>query len=116
VIVKPKHLISLSAVALACASLLFAQAANPMSTEVKGAYTGIKTNVTKAAEKMPEDQYAFKATPEVQSFAQRVAHIADSNLRTCAANQGRAKDSWGSRQDIQGRPRCRARRIVRLLR
>ncbi|MEP7271253.1 MAG: DinB family protein [Acidobacteriota bacterium] len=68
-----------------------AQIPNPLSAEVKGAYTGIKNNVLKAAEKMPEEHYAFKATPEVQSFGQRVAHIADSNIRTCAAIKGEQK-------------------------
>jgi uncharacterized damage-inducible protein DinB len=67
------------------------QPTNPLSTEVKGAYTNIKNYVLKAAEKMPEEHYGFKATPEVQSFAQRVAHIADANMRTCAAIKGEQK-------------------------
>ncbi|HZS09929.1 MAG TPA: DinB family protein [Blastocatellia bacterium] len=70
---------------------LYAQTANPLSAEVKGAYTGIKNNVLKAADKMPEESYGFKATPEVQSFGQRIAHIADSNMRTCAAIKGEQK-------------------------
>jgi uncharacterized damage-inducible protein DinB len=88
---RTRYLISISALAIAFGSLNYAQTANPLSTEVKGAYTGIKTNFTKAAEKMPEENYGFKATPEVQSFGQRVAHIADSNLRTCAAIKGEQK-------------------------
>ena len=88
---KLRFLISLSICAIALASIMYAQAANPLSTEVKGAYTGIKTNFTKAAEKMPEEHYGFKATAEVQSFGQRVAHIADSNVRTCAAIKGEQK-------------------------
>jgi uncharacterized damage-inducible protein DinB len=88
---KMRYVISLTAIAVALASLNYAQAANPLSTEVKTAYTGIKTNFTKAAEKMSEENYAFKPTPEVQSFGQRVAHIADANLRTCAAIKGEQK-------------------------
>ena len=74
------------------ASALYAQVANPLSTEVKGGYTNIKNNITRAADKMPEEHYAFKATPEVQSFAQRLAHIADANVRTCAALKGEQKN------------------------
>lgn len=83
------------------ASALYAQSpsspqtsapANPMSTEVKGAYNNIKNNFIKAAEKMSDENYSFKPTPEVQSFAQRVAHIADSNMRTCAALKGEQKN------------------------
>lgn len=69
-----------------------AQPANPLSTEVKGAYTNIKNNFVKAAEKMTEENYSFKPTPDVQSFGQRVAHIADSNMRTCAAIKGEQKN------------------------
>ena len=38
-----------------------AQSTNPLSAEVKGAYTNIKNNFLKAAEKMPEESYGFKS-------------------------------------------------------
>ena len=88
---KRYYVIALTAALSIAGSVLYAQTADPLSTEVKGAYTGIKNNVTKAAEKMSEENYAFKATPDVQSFGQRVAHIADSNMRTCAAIKGEQK-------------------------
>ncbi len=65
---------------------------NPLSTEVKGSYSGVKNNLLKAADKMPDENYGFKPTPEVQSFAQRVAHIADANARTCGAIKGEQKN------------------------
>ena len=77
--------------ALALAGALHAQTANPLSTELKGAYTRIKTNFLKAAEKMPEDQYDFKPTPELQSFKERVAHIAVSSIGPCSALSGAPK-------------------------
>jgi uncharacterized damage-inducible protein DinB len=85
---------SMIVVALAAAfaaPAVYAQTANPLSAEVKGAYTSIKNNVLKAADKMSEENYGFKATPEVQSFGQRIAHIADANMRTCAALKGEQK-------------------------
>lgn len=88
---KVRYVMSLTTLAVALASPSYAQTTNPLSTEVKGAYTGIKGNFTKAAEKMSEENYAFKPTPEVQSFGQRVAHIADANVRTCAAIKGEQK-------------------------
>lgn len=81
----------LAAVLVIAGSALFAQSADPLSGEVKGAYTGIKNNILKSADKMSEENYAFKATPDVQSFGQRIAHIADSNVRTCAAIKGEQK-------------------------
>ena len=68
-----------------------AQAQNPLSTELKGAYTRVKTNTIKAAEKMPDDQYVFKATADVQNFGQRIAHVADANMGTCARLKGEQK-------------------------
>jgi hypothetical protein len=70
-------------------SILCAQ--NPLSTEVKGSYTNVKNNLLKAADKMPEEDYGYKPAPEVQTFAVRVAHIADANARTCGAVKGEQK-------------------------
>jgi uncharacterized damage-inducible protein DinB len=67
------------------------QAQNPLSAEVKGAYTNIKNNFIKAAEKMPEENYNFKPVAEIQSWRERVAHIADANARTCGAVKGEQK-------------------------
>ena len=72
-------------VALALAGGLQAQTANPLSTELKTSYTRVKTNFIKAAEKMPEDQYDFKPMPEMQSFKERVVHIAVSSIGPCSA-------------------------------
>ncbi|HLH37748.1 MAG TPA: DinB family protein [Bryobacteraceae bacterium] len=57
---------------------------------LKNAYNGIKNNITKMAEAMPEDQYIFKATPDIRSFGQLMGHIADAQGRTCAAVAGGA--------------------------
>ncbi|HUA85225.1 MAG TPA: DinB family protein [Bryobacteraceae bacterium] len=64
---------------------------NPQTAPLKQAYESIKNNFTKAAEQMAEDNYSFKPTPELQNFGQRVAHIADSNARTCGAIKGERK-------------------------
>jgi len=62
--------------------------ANPLAQATKGFYEYIKTNITKAAEQMPEADYAFKPTPEVRSFGQIVAHVADANFGICGAAAG----------------------------
>jgi hypothetical protein len=75
------------------AGILQAQEAspNPLSSEAKQAYTAIKNNLTKMAEKMPEENYAFKPTPDIRTFGQLVAHVADSQARTCSAVKGEQK-------------------------
>jgi uncharacterized damage-inducible protein DinB len=75
----------------ALAGAVVLQAQNPMSTELKSAYAGIKTNVTKAAEKMPEDQYGFKASPDIRTFGALIGHIADAQTSFCSTAAGAAK-------------------------
>src|SRR6266581_5676691 len=41
-----------------------------------------------AAEKMPEEQYAFKPDPGVRSFGQILGHIADANYTFCSGVLG----------------------------
>src|SRR5215472_17145847 len=78
-------------VSLAGGSTLLAQD-QPASlvAEAKQAYTGVKNNLLKAADKMPDDAYSFKATPELQTFGERVAHVA-GQIRGCAAILGEQK-------------------------
>ena len=81
----------LIAAVLAGAAALQAQESNPMSTAIRQMYTGVKNNLENMAEKMPEGNYSFKPTPEIRSFAQMVAHVADSQARMCSAINGESK-------------------------
>jgi hypothetical protein len=58
---------------------------------LKAAYGRIKTNFQKAAEKMPEENYGFAPAAGIETFGQRVAHIADPQLGTCTALTGERK-------------------------
>ena len=65
---------------------LFAQApANPLTMGSKAIYNLVIGNVVKAAQEMPEENYSFKPTPEVRSFGQVVAHVADAQYGFCGA-------------------------------
>jgi uncharacterized damage-inducible protein DinB len=68
-----------------------AQNANPMSAELKAMYNGVKNNHIRMAEKMPEEHYSFKATAEIRTFGELVAHVADSQARNCSAVNGEQK-------------------------
>lgn len=71
---------------LASASLVPAQtpAANPFFAGQKMIYGHVSGIVTRAAEKMPEENYGFKATPDVRSYGQIVAHVADAQNMMCS--------------------------------
>jgi uncharacterized damage-inducible protein DinB len=47
-----------------------------------------KTFILRAAEKMPDEHYAFRPTPEVRTFAQLLGHIADGYTLVCASAVG----------------------------
>ena len=55
-----------------------AASSNPITASEKGVYTLVSGEVVAAAEKMPEQNYSFKPTPEVRSFGQLVGHVADA--------------------------------------
>lgn len=51
---------------------------------LKAQMDGFRQNALEAAEKVPAAEYAFKPTPEVMSFHQMLAHIADANYTICS--------------------------------
>jgi uncharacterized damage-inducible protein DinB len=69
--------------------------ANPFSLSAKGVYVVLKTNVVKAAEKMPEENYSFKPTPDIRSFGQIVGHIADAQYIFCSMASGTPNNGPG---------------------
>ncbi len=64
--------------------------ANPITQSERGLYAVVSGSVVKAAEKMPEENYSFKPTPEVRSFGQLVGHAADANYMFCSQAVGEA--------------------------
>jgi len=62
--------------------------ANPISAGQKGLYAMVKNNLIRGAEKMPEENYSFKPTPEVRSFGQLIGHVADAQYMICSAVLG----------------------------
>ena len=45
----------------------------------------------RAAEKMPEADYGFKPAPDVRTFAQQIAHVADDQYNLCAPAKGETR-------------------------
>ncbi len=84
-----KTFFTLIAVAAMASTNAFAQS-DPFSGAAKQLYTMIKGNLVKAAEKMPEEDYSFKPTPDVRSFGELIGHVADAQITFCAAAAGDA--------------------------
>ena len=62
-----------------------APAGNPTVASIRGTMDLVKGYLTKAAAQVPEDQSAFKPTPDVRSMGELFAHVADANFGICGA-------------------------------
>jgi hypothetical protein len=76
---------------VAGATALHAQSENPMSDHLKGQWTNIRDLLVRMADAMPDDNYRFKPTPEMQDFGQRMAHVISFNMRGCSQAKGEQK-------------------------
>lgn len=65
----------------------------PQVAEPRQAYNQIKGNLMRMAEKMPADSYDFKPVAEIRSFGELMAHVADSQMRTCSMVNGQQKSA-----------------------
>jgi len=86
-----RHFLMMLAASCALAGAVWAQTGNPLVAEAKQSYGAIKNNLLRMADKMPEEHYGFKPVPEIRTFGQLVAHVADSQSRTCSAVKGEQK-------------------------
>ena len=55
------------------------------SSEALAAYNRVKPNILKAAEKMPAENYSYKPTPDIRTFARVVNHVTEAQLHSCGA-------------------------------
>jgi uncharacterized protein YggE len=70
----------------------YAQDGNPISTQLKGSWVNVRDLLTKMADKMPDENYRFKPTPELQDFGQRMAHVITFSMRGCSLVKGEQKN------------------------
>ena len=78
-------------VAMFVAVPAYAQAPASSLSGVKGVWSMMSGYFTKAAEQMPEADYAFKPVASVRSFGELAAHVAGAQNMFCAAAMGEAQ-------------------------
>jgi uncharacterized damage-inducible protein DinB len=66
--------------------------------ESKQRYATVRDNIHRAAEAMPEESYSFKPTPEIRSFGELMAHIADAQANICGAATGKPKPAGAAKK------------------
>lgn len=83
-----RRIVTSTAAALLLSPTLIAQGGNPMTLATKAQFDMVKVWLSKTAQKVPENLYSFKATPEVRSIGQIIGHVADANFSICATAAG----------------------------
>jgi uncharacterized damage-inducible protein DinB len=63
--------------------------ANPLTANSKRFYGGIKWMFLQSAEKMPQEHYEFRPTPDVRSFSEILTHVAESQYNFCSLASGK---------------------------
>ena len=59
-----------------------------MAASLKSMHQVIRRNLAEAAAAMPADEYSFKPTPQVRSFAELVGHVINGNFYFCSQARG----------------------------
>jgi uncharacterized damage-inducible protein DinB len=84
--------VALTATLFSGGSVLGAQG-NPLSEGLRTDYRAVRDFFLRAAEKMPEAEYGFRPSPDVRSFGQQVAHVADDQYNLCAPAKGETRNA-----------------------
>lgn len=61
-----------------------------LAASVKAMHATIRRNLAEAAEAMPAEDFGFKPTPEIRSFAQLIGHVVNANFFFCSQARGAA--------------------------
>ncbi len=78
----------------ATATPAVAPPANTLVKEAETNYMRVKANIQKSADKMPAEDYSFKPTPDIRTFARVVNHVTEAQMHVCGAiNQSKTPDT-----------------------
>jgi uncharacterized damage-inducible protein DinB len=72
-----------------------ASPANPLSSHNRVVWGGVKHIILGSAEKMAEENFSFRPTPEVRSFGQILGHVADAQYLFCSRVLGEKNPAPG---------------------
>ncbi len=67
---------------------------NCLAKEVQTNYARVKANIVKSADKTPAEDYSYKPTPDIRSFARILNHVTEAQNHVCGAiNQAKPVDT-----------------------
>lgn len=86
-----KRTLSVAVCALALVPAVFAQDKPSSVKEIKNYYNMVKNNLTKMADKMPDDLYGYQPVGSIRPFGAVIGHVADAHINFCSAMLGEKK-------------------------
>jgi uncharacterized damage-inducible protein DinB len=78
------------------ASAALAQSSHPLADALVKHWQTSKEFTLAVIDKMPDEQFSFKATPVEMSFGQMASHIGDANMNYCASAVGAKPPAKGT--------------------
>lgn len=63
---------------------------NPLVSTSKAMFAISKTDVLRSLDKVPDELWSFRPTPDVRTFGQLFAHIADGQYEFCGVADGKS--------------------------
>lgn len=89
---------------LVSAAVIQAQeASDPLTAALRRQFDGVALNLKEAAEKMPEEKYPFKPSPDVRTYAAEVGHAANANYNFCARAKGEPNPNKQDFEKVTGK-------------
>ena len=75
-----------------------------LAATAKAMHMTIRRDIADAAEAMAAEDYAFKPTPDVRSFAQLVGHVINANFFFCSQAKGEAMPAKTNFERVTDKP------------
>lgn len=75
-----------------------------MAASAKAMHASIRRNLAEAVDAMPAEEFGFKPTPEVRSFAELVGHVINANFFFCSQAAGAARPSTTNFEKVADKP------------
>lgn len=68
---------------------------------LRGPYEGVKGNILKSLQLVPDNRLGFRPTPEVRTLGQLFGHVADANYLFCGVSTGSAPEGSGGAEQLK---------------
>ena len=82
----------LASAVLICGACFAQSKADPVVASSQQLFNMAKNDILRSADKVPDELWSFQPTPEVRTFAQMFAHVADGQYEFCGAAAGKPVD------------------------